>query len=135
MLKFYAIPFVTAAVTMLALDAVWLNVMSSRFYRPRIGHLMAESPNLAAAGALYVIFIAGLMVLVILPLLASNAGTGKTLLMGAAYGLAAFATYDLTNQATLRDWPVVVTLVDLAWGAALTAIITFAAVTASRYFT
>lgn len=134
MLKFYAIPFVTAAVTMLAIDAVWLSIMSSRFYRPRIGHLMAETPNLAAVGLLYVIYIGGLLVLVIHPLLASNAGTGRVLLMGAIYGLAAYATYDLTNQATLRGWPTVVTLVDLAWGAALTAVVALSAVCATRYF-
>ena len=134
MFKLYAISFVTAGVTMLAIDAVWLTVMSSRFYKPRIGHLMAESPNLAAVGVFYIIYITGLVVLVIHPLLASNAGMGKVLLMGALYGLVAYATYDLTNQATLRDWPTVVTVVDLVWGATLTAVVTLAAVSVTRYF-
>lgn len=134
MLKLHAISFLTAGMTMLALEGVWLTVMASRFYKPRIGHLMAETPSLAPIALFYIVYLVGLVVLVVHPMLVGNAATVKVLLMGALYGLVTYATYDLTNHATLRAWPTIVTVVDLVWGTSLTAIVALAAVSVTRHF-
>jgi uncharacterized membrane protein len=96
----------------LALDAVWLGLAAPAFYKTYIGHLMAATPNLPAAGIFYLLYVAGLVVFV-----TGREGTLKlTILRGAFFGLLCYATYDLTNLATLRDWPLLVTVVDLIWG-------------------
>lgn len=114
----------TAAVSILlsmaALDALWLSSTLKRFYAPRIGHLMADAPVLAAAAAFYLIYAGALAVLVVVPAVQSGAEASKIFLRGALFGLACYATYDLTNQATLKAWPLSLTLVDMAWGAVLT---------------
>ncbi len=110
--------YLATGVLMLAIDAVWLTVMASQFYQPRIGHLMRpDGYDLPAAVGFYLIYLAGVVVLVQMP----AANWLGALWRGAVYGLCAYATYDLTNQATLRDWPWMVTVVDLVWGTALTA--------------
>lgn len=107
------------ALVMLALDAVWLSTMAERLYRPAIGHLMA--PQFAAAPAVlfYLVYCAGIVGFAVAPGLAAGRARDAAA-RGAALGLLAYATYDLTNQATLRDWPWTLTLVDLAWGTFLT---------------
>lgn len=110
-LKMYGIAFVI----FLAIDAVWLGLVAPKFYRAQIGHLMADSPNFVAALLFYLIFIFGVVVFVIQPSLAD--GNWMTALWrGLLFGFVTYATYDLTNLATLRDWPLMVTIVDLAWG-------------------
>lgn len=110
--------FVSAAIVFLALDAVWLKTMAPILYRPAIGHLMRPDFALVPAAAFYVIFIVGVVTFVVLPAREATSALAR----GALFGLVAYATYDLTNQATLRDWPWSVTLADLAWGAFVTAI-------------
>ena len=100
----------------LALDAVWLTLMAQLLYRPAIGHLMREGFDLGAAALFYLVYGTGMVTFVILPARHMR----QALLRGALFGLVAYATYDLTNQATLRDWPWAVTLADLAWGAFVT---------------
>ena len=101
-----------------AIDMVWLGVVAKSFYRKHLGYLMAPKVVWPAAILFYLLFIAGLVVFAVRPGLA--AGTPlKSLLLGAFLGLVAYATYDLTNQATVKDWPAVVTVVDLVWGTAL----------------
>lgn len=108
---------------MLALDVFWLTTMANRFYRHYLGDLMATKPNLAAAAIFYLIYLVGVVVFVINP----STSVARAAGMGALFGAVAYATYDLTNQATLARWATTVTLVDMAWGALLTA--TVAAVT------
>ena len=99
----------------LAIDAVWLLVIAKKLYAKYLGYLMAAKPNLLAALLFYVVFVVGLQAFVVQPALA--AGSVKAaLLSGMLFGLVAYATYDLTNLATVRDWPVLITLVDLVWG-------------------
>jgi len=102
----------------LAIDAVWLTMVTKNFYSKQIGYLMAKNPNLIAALIFYLIFIAGLVVFVITPAMEKKTWM-HALLMGAFFGIVTYATYDLTNLATVKDWPLVVTIVDLIWGAAL----------------
>jgi uncharacterized membrane protein len=101
----------------LAIDAVWLGLVAKDFYAKHLGYLMAEQPNLIAALIFYLIFVVAILVLIVLPTL--EAPLSKTLLMAALFGFASYATYDLTNLATVKDWPLLVTIVDLIWGTSI----------------
>lgn len=112
----------------LAVDGVWLAVVARSFYREHLGGLMRTSPNLAVALLFYLLYVFGVLALVVLP--AHEASSlARAVGYGALFGIVAYATYDLTNLATLEGWPVIVTAVDLVWGGVLTAI-----VAASGYF-
>jgi len=117
--------------TFLAMDAVWLGVVARDLYRRELGHLLAPTVRWGAAGAFYLLYVAVLLVLVVMP----NRGAPllRVAALGALLGLCAYAAYDLTNLATLRDWPVRVTLVDLAWGAVLTGATAVAGRTFARW--
>lgn len=115
-LKLY---FITLLI-FLGFDAIWLGLVAPEFYRSQIGHLMAPTANLLAAGIFYLLYIAVLVYFVVEPALRVKK-IKDAFLRGALFGLVAYATYDLTNLATLRDWPLLVTVVDLAWGTILTA--------------
>jgi len=104
----------------LGIDMVWLTLVAKNFYAKQIGYLMTKNPNLFAALIFYLIFIAGLITFVIIPALDKKMWT-HALLMGALFGLVTYATYDLTNLATVKDWPLIITLVDLIWGMVLSA--------------
>jgi uncharacterized membrane protein len=115
-IKLYAI----ALSVFFALDMVWLGLVAKNFYREQIGKLMKPDINWGAAIIFYLIFIGGLVVFVIAP--AMEKGSWKhALLLGALFGLVCYATYDLTNLALAKDWPLLVTIVDLVWGAVLSA--------------
>lgn len=102
------------------IDMIWLGFVAKDFYRGQIGALMKSDVNWTAAIIFYMIFIAGLVVFVIAPAVEKGSWT-HALLFGALFGLVCYATYDLTNLALAKDWPLLVTLVDLAWGAILSA--------------
>lgn len=109
------------ALCFLPLDAAWLFTMGPRLYTPHLGHLLAPQPDLVAAALFYGLYVLGVAVLV----LAGPGGPGRPLACAgraALFGLVCYATYDLTNQATLRDWPWLVTAIDLAWGSTATAL-------------
>lgn len=103
-----------------AIDMVWLGVVAKNFYSNQIGHLMKTNVGWAPALIFYLLFIVGLLVFVILPALEKK-DIMHAVLYGAFFGLITYATYDLTNLATLKDWPLTVTIVDLIWGAVLSA--------------
>ncbi len=114
--------FLVVAASFAVIDSVWLKTMSG-FYRSHLGHLMADKPNLGYAVAFYLLYIAGIVFFALRPALES--GNWLTALAyGAALGAFAYATYDLTNAATLRDWPLTIVIVDILWGAALTGLAT-----------
>jgi len=110
-LKLYFIAFAV----FLAIDMVWLTLVAKNFYAKYIGYLMAKNPILWAALVFYLIFITGLIFFVITPALDKKMWT-HALLAGLFFGLVTYATYDLTNLATVKDWPLIVTIVDLIWG-------------------
>lgn len=102
----------------LAVDALWLGTMAPRFYQAHIGHLLGPV-QWAPAALFYLIYMVGIVLFAVTPAVEARAwwlAAG----LGALFGLIAYATYDLTNQATLRDWPIIVTVVDLVWGTVLT---------------
>ena len=114
---YYLKLYLSAFVVFLAIDMVWLTVVAREFYRKQLGFLHIQF-NLWAAFAFYLLFVAGLLVFVIVP--AVEVGSlRKALLLGAFFGLVTYATYDLTNQATVKDWPWILTIVDMTWGAVL----------------
>ncbi len=100
------------------IDMVWLGVVAKGFYRKHLGSMLSPKINWAAALLFYLVFIAGLLIFVIRPALAQGEPL-KALLLGALFGLISYATYDLSNLATLKGWPIIVTVVDLVWGATL----------------
>lgn len=132
-MKSFLIAYAGAAASMLALDAVWLSTMADRLYRPQLGDLLGDEFRAAPAVAFYVIYLFGVVRLVALPALRSG-GWRKAVLDGAVLGLVAYGSYDLTNQATLRNWPLVVTVIDLIWGSFLTAFCALASHLAARRF-
>lgn len=103
-----------------AIDMIWLVLVAKNFYRAQIGSLMKADVNWTAAIIFYFIFVAGLVAFVISPALEKNSWT-HALIFGALFGLVCYATYDLTNLAVAKDWPLLVTIVDLAWGTVLAA--------------
>jgi uncharacterized membrane protein len=127
------IAFAVLAVTFLVIDAIWLGVIAVDFYKATIGHLLAPEPDFVAAAFFYVIYLGGVVHFVVLPA-AAEGGIMKAARQGALFGLVAYATYDLTNMATMRDWPLSVTLADLAWGAFITAVSSTVSTVAARRF-
>lgn len=111
--------YIYALVSLLIIDGAWLAVMVPRVYRPQLAHLMAEKPVLWAAGLFYILFTIGLTYLIIEPALKAGLGTGALFFRAALFGLVAYATYDLTNLATMRQWPLGITVLDMLWGALL----------------
>ncbi len=130
---FLKIYLVALGVFMLV-DFTWIGFVARNFYREQIGYLLAPSVNWPAAIIFYLLFIVGLVVFVIAPAVEGHS-LMRALLYGAFFGLITYATYDLTNLATTKDWPLLVTIVDMAWGAFLAAsvsVITY--VITTRFF-
>jgi uncharacterized membrane protein len=120
-MKTFALSYISAAVIMLGFDAIWLSLTATPLYRARLGALMLPKPDFAPAVVFYLLYVLGVVVLVILPALTAR-NWEFALTRGALLGCVAYATYDLTNQATLRDWPLAITIADLIWGTILTAV-------------
>ncbi len=120
MLKWIA-AYIGTGVAFAAVDFVWLSTMTNRLYKPVIGPIMAAKPDMVAAVLFYLIYIGGIVFLAIAPALKEGLWT-KAALNGAVLGFVAYATYDLTNQATLAVWDVKLTVLDLMWGTFLTTV-------------
>jgi uncharacterized membrane protein len=115
-----------------AIDMLWLGLVARRFYRKHLGFIMAARPNWVAAIIFYLLFVFGIVFFVVTPGLESGS-LGTTLLRAALFGLITYATYDLTNLATLKDWPLIVTLVDIVWGVVLCVSISLVGFTAGQW--
>jgi len=102
-----------------AIDMVWLGLVARSFYYEQLGFLLNPNTNWVAAMIFYLLFILGILVFVVLPGLKEDS-LKATILRAALFGLVTYATYDLTNLATVKDWPLLITIVDLAWGTILT---------------
>jgi len=129
---YYIKLYLATLVAFFAVDLVWLGLVARTFYRKYLGFLMAPKVNWPAALIFYLLFVVGILVFAVLPGL--EAGSLKTALWRAAlFGLIAYATYDLTNLATLKDWPLLVTVVDLIWGTAVSVLVSLAGYFAGRW--
>jgi len=116
----YVAAYAGTATVMVALDMLWLSVIAKPMYQQGIGHLMAEKPIVGIAVLFYLLYALGVVIFAVSP--QHNGATWTvTLAMGALLGFFAYATYDLTNLATLRDWPLRLSLIDIGWGTVVSA--------------
>jgi uncharacterized membrane protein len=111
----YLTSYIAMVFVMAALDFIWIGFIAKQIYQTGIGHLMADKPNLLGAALFYLVFCAGLLWFTIVPNI--DKPSMKTAIKSAAiFGFCAYATYDLSNLATLKEWPVSVTIIDMVWG-------------------
>jgi uncharacterized membrane protein len=113
--------YAATTLVMVAIDLVWLGLIAKPLYQQGIGHLMAAEPKLAAGALFYLLYPVGLMIFAVVPGAASSAWA-DTAIKAALFGFFAYATYDLTNLATLKNWPLSLALIDTAWGTAVSAV-------------
>ena len=117
--------YLLTAVVFFAIDMVWLGVIAKDLYRKYLGGFLSDTVNWKAAIIFYMIFIVGIFIFAIMPAIEKN-NLGKAILLGALFGFFTYATYDLTNLATLKNWPLTIVFIDMAWGALLTALVSTA---------
>lgn len=110
--------YFTALAVFFTIDMIWLALVAKDVYRREIGFMMSNKPNWLAAIVFYLIFIAGIVFFVINPAIEKDSWT-YALFVGLFFGFITYATYDLTNLATLKDWPIKITIIDLIWGSCL----------------
>ena len=115
---YYLKLYIATLIVFFAIDFLWIGIVARTFYRKYIGFLLAPSPNWIAAIIFYLLFILGLLFFVVVPGLKENSFK-TTFLRAALFGLITYSTYDLTNLATVKDWPLLVTVVDMIWGTVL----------------
>jgi uncharacterized membrane protein len=126
--------YLVTLVLLAAIDFVWLAFVARGFYVAQLGELMRPQPDLLAAALFYAVYAAGITQFATLPAVRGG-GWGTALVQGAMLGLVAYATYDLSNLATLKGWPVAMTVVDIAWGTVLTALVAALASTLTGWLT
>lgn len=124
--------YAATAVLLVGLDLLWIGVIAKPLYQQGIGHLMAETPSLTAAALFYALYPAGLLVFAVVPHAAAPQPY-RAALFGAVFGFFVYATYDLTNLATLKNWPIGLSMIDVAWGSAVSAAAATAGGAAYRY--
>ena len=127
----YLVAYLAVAVVLVALDLLWLRGIATDWYQQGIGHLMAPRANLTAAALFYLLFPVGLMIFAVSPSLLSP--WWKAAGVGAMFGFFAYATYDLSNLATL-DWPLSLSVIDMAWGSAVSGVSALAGRAAANAF-
>jgi uncharacterized membrane protein len=118
--KMFVVAFAVTATVFLVLDAIWLGLITRDLYRREIGELLLPKPNFGAAAIFYAIYIVGLVYFCVVPGV-DEQRVMRGLMSGAAFGIVAYATYDLTNLATLKGWSTTLVLIDIAWGAVASA--------------
>ena len=126
--------FFIIMISMILIDGLWLVFMLKRLYVPNIGHLLNDTMAISPAVIFYILYGIALNVFVVLPALKTNAGYLEILLLGLLFGMVTYGTYDLTNQVTLKNWPWIVTIIDIAWGSCLTATVSLISTFLTRYF-
>ncbi len=117
----YVFIYLAAVVIFLGVDAVWLTTMKGAFYEERIGHLLADEPNMVAAGVFYMFYLLALCLLILYPQIKAGSSVGHIFLLGGLIGLMAYGTYDFTNLALYKGYTLDTAFVDFIWGGFLTA--------------
>lgn len=115
------IAYIATAIVFFGMDFVWLSVATSAVYKPRLGGLLLEQPNLAVAAGFYLLYVIGILAFAVLPALAEGSWV-RAAWGGALLGLVAYGTYDMSNLATLVGWSAVVSVIDMAWGTVVTGV-------------
>ena len=116
----YVFVYLAAVVIFLGIDAVWLKTMTGLFYEKRIGHLLADEPNMVAAGVFYMFYLFALCILILYPQIKAGSSIGYIFLLGGLIGLMAYGTYDFTSLALYKGFTLDTALVDFVWGGLLT---------------
>jgi uncharacterized membrane protein len=129
----YAVAYGATLVIFLGIDALWLTTMSQRLYRSYLGDVLAQTVNPVPAVLFYLVYVAGIIVFATAPAFSTGRWTTAAF-YGALYGFFAYATYDLTNHATIKGWPAVITVADICWGSALSATAAGLGFLLTRYF-
>ena len=124
MMRYYIKLYFITLIAFLAIDMVWLGLVARTFYRNYLGFLMTPTTNWIAAVLFYLLFILGILVFVVVPGLQDNS-LKATILRAVLFGLVTYATYDLTNLATVKNWPVLITVIDMASGTILSVVVSF----------
>jgi len=130
-MKLYTLAYVIVSMAFVVADGAWLSIMGPALYKPALGDMLADKVRLAPAIAFYLLYPIGIEIFVLVPALRVGS-VGQAAAYGALFGLFAYATYDLTNAATLRQWTTQITLIDMAWGAVATGLCATIAVLACR---
>lgn len=117
----FLVAYSTVAMSFAAIDMVWLGIMAERLYRPALGEILRPEPNILPAVFFYLFYPLGLLAFAVLPACSEQSAI-RALTSGAMFGCFTYATYDLTNQATLRNWSTTLTLADIGWGSLLAGI-------------
>jgi uncharacterized membrane protein len=120
-MKTHVLSYIVTLVVMVALDFVWLGRMGDVLYRPVMGDMALPGFRIAPGIAFYLLFVGGVVYFAVSPALAGG-GAGIAALNGVVFGFCAYATYDLTNQATLKNWSTMLSAIDIGWGTVLTAV-------------
>ena len=128
----YFIAYVASAIVFFGLDLLWLGVVAKGFYARQLGDLLSDQPNMAVAGLFYAGYVGGIVLFAVAPALQAQSWT-TALVLGVFLGLMAYGTYDMTNLATIRNWPVAMSAVDMLWGSVLTGIAASAGFFAVRW--
>jgi uncharacterized membrane protein len=131
-MAYYLKLYLIILIAFFAIDMIWLGLVARAFYREHLGFLLAPNTNWIAAIIFYLLFILGILVFVVVPGLEDNS-LKTTLLRAALFGLVTYATYDLTNLATVKDWPVLVTIVDMIWGTVLSVTVSLVSFGAGKW--
>ena len=118
----YLILYALTGVVFVIVDLIWLGMVAKGFYRRNLRFILSEDVNWAAAGCFYLIYVAGILYFAVRPAIVEHF-MGKAAFLGALYGFFTYATYDLTNLATIRKWPIIIVVVDILWGVCLCAFV------------
>jgi len=124
MMRYYIKLYFITLIAFFAIDLVWLGLVARTFYRNYLGFLLTPNTNWSAVVLFYLLFILGILVFVVVPGLRDNS-LKATILRAVLFGLVTYATYDLTNLATMKNWPVLITVIDMAWGTILSVVVSF----------
>jgi len=132
-MAYYIKLYFATLIAFFAIDMVWLSFVARTFYRKYLDFLLTPTTNWIAAVIFYLLFILGILVFVVVPGLEDNS-LKTTLLRAALFGLITYATYDLTNLATVKNWPLLITVVDMAWGTVLSVAVSYVGFIAGKWF-
>ncbi len=119
------ISYLLTALVFFAIDMLWLGVLAKNIYKKYLGSFLSDTVNWTAAIIFYLLFIVGIFIFSIMPAHETNS-VSKAIITGALFGFFTYATYDLTNLATLKNWPLPIVFIDIAWGMVLTALVSTA---------
>ncbi len=126
------ISYLLTTVVFFVIDMLWLGLIAKNIYRKYLGTLLSDTVNWGAALIFYLLFIAGIFIFVIFPSIEKQSAS-RAIVLGAVFGLIAYATYDLTNYATLKGFPLNVVIIDLIWGTFLTATVSISGYYITKY--